>query len=162
MLNSSINYRTQYHKEESSAIKATSNACCSNGFGDWKRNIATNTAKVMNMIETGAICQINMLSEIEIAIKCNPYSVWWFDAMTKDVRREETSKFLALSGRNCNNEICLVCILDLGLLFVIQPEISLKQSPTSCVRERSAVDKDIYNWVPSAYNSWYNLWLWII
>jgi len=42
--------------------------------------------------------------------------------------------------------------LNLNQLFVIQPEISLRQSP-SCVREIyvSAVDKDMYTWVSSAY-----------
>ena len=40
----------------------------------------------------------------------------------------------------------------LTLLFVIQPDISLGQS-LSCLRERSvsAVDKDMYTWVSSAY-----------
>jgi len=49
---------------------------------------------------------------------------------------------------------------SLSLLFVIQSEISLSQSP-SCLRERSmsAVYKDIYIWVLSAYKRWSNLWL---
>ena len=52
--------------------------------------------------------------------------------------------------------------LSLSLLFVIQPEISLSQSP-SCLRERSvsAVDKYMYTWVPSAYTWLSNLRLWI-
>ena len=41
------------------------------GFGDKKKNIATNTATVMNMIEAGATCQRNMFSKIKIAIKCS-------------------------------------------------------------------------------------------
>jgi len=55
--------------------------------------------KDTNMVEAAATCQRNLFSEIKIAIKCNTnitYSVWWCDAMTKDVRREEMSKFAAL------------------------------------------------------------------
>jgi len=47
------------------------------------------------MIEE-ATCQRNMFSEIKNAIKCNTtitYSILWCDAMTKDVHREEISKF---------------------------------------------------------------------
>ena len=42
--------------------------------------------------------------------------------------------------------------LSLNLLFIVQPEISLRQSP-SCLRERSvsSVDKDVYTYVSSAY-----------
>jgi len=60
--------------------------------------------------------------------------------MTKDVRREEMSKSAALSG-------CTV-----RLLFVILPDIPLRQSP-SYLRARpvSALDKDMYTWVTSAY-----------
>ena len=52
--------------------------------------------------------------------------------------------------------------LSLSLVFVISPEISLRQSP-NCLTERSvsAVDKDMYTWVSSAYTWWSNLWLWI-
>jgi len=52
--------------------------------------------------------------------------------------------------------------LSLSLLFAIQPEISLRQSP-SCLRETLVfiVDKDMYTWVSSAYKWWSNLWLWI-
>jgi len=104
-----------------------------------------------------------MFSEIEIAIKCNTkimYSFWWRDAITKDVRTEEMSKFAALSGCTYNDEICFAGIEPKSLLFVIQ--ISLRQS-RSCLRERSvsAVDKDMYTWVSSAYKWWSNLWLWI-
>ena len=63
------------------------------------------------------------------------------------------NKFAALSGCTYNDEICIVGIEpELSLLFVIQPEISLRQSP-SCLRERSvsAVDEDMYTWVSSAY-----------
>jgi len=52
-------------------VKPTSDECCNNDFGDRKRNIATNKAKVRNMIEAAATCQRNMFSEIKIAIKCN-------------------------------------------------------------------------------------------
>jgi len=65
--------------------------------------------------------------------------------MTKDVCRDEMSKFAALSGCTYNGEICFV-----GNEFVIQPAISLRQSPL-CLRERSAVDKDMY--------TRFNLWL---
>ena len=42
------------------------------GFAtDGKRNIATDTTNVMNMVETAAICQRNMFSEIKITIECN-------------------------------------------------------------------------------------------
>ena len=52
--------------------------------------------------------------------------------------------------------------LSLSQLFVIQPEISLRQSP-SCVREisGSVVDKDIYTSVLSACIWLYQFWLWI-
>ena len=116
------------------------------------------------MIEAWATCQRNMYSEIKIALKCNAkvtYSVWWCGVMTKDVRREEMSKFL----RYLDVPIMMKPVLlasSLSLLFVIQPEISLRQSP-SCLRERSvsAVDKYMYTWMSSAYKSWSNLWLWI-
>ena len=60
--------------------------------------------------------------------------------MTKDVRREEMIKFAVLLA------------LSLSLMFVFQSEISPRQS-TSSLRERSvsAVDKDMYTWVSSAY-----------
>ena len=77
-----------------------------NQYGGWKRNIAPNTAKVTNMIEAGATFQRNMFSEIKMAIKCNTnimYSVWCCDAMIKDVRREEISKFAALFGCTYND-----------------------------------------------------------
>ena len=54
-----------------------------------------------------------MFSEIKNVIKCNTkitYSVWWCDAMTKDVCREEMSKFAALSGCTYNDEICFIGI----------------------------------------------------
>jgi len=94
-------------------MKPTSNECHINGFGDWQRNMAPNTAKVTNMIEAEATCQRNMFSEIKIAIKRNTkvtYSLWWCDAMIKDECREETSKFAALFGRAYNDEICFVSI----------------------------------------------------
>jgi len=55
-----------------------------------------------------------------------------------------------------NNGGNMVCVkngqswlaLSVSLLFVIQPEILLRQS-LSCLRERSvsAVDKELYTWV---------------
>ena len=89
------------------------------------------------------------------------YHKWWCDAVIKDWCKEETSKFAAFCGCTYNEEICFVCI-ELMSLFVIQLEISLRQSP-SCLRERSVspVDKDIHTWVSSAYRWWSNLWLWI-
>ena len=50
--------------------------------------------------------------------------------------------------------------LNLNILFVIQPEISLSQS-SRCVggRSVSAVDKDIYAWVASACKLWPKLLL---
>jgi len=71
------------------------------------------TAKVSNIIEAGATCKRNMFYEFKIAIKCNikiTYRVWWCDAMTKDVRREEMSMFGALSGWTNNDEIGFVGI----------------------------------------------------
>jgi len=74
--------------------------------------------------------------------------------MTKDVDREEMSKSSALSGWTYNDDICFIGIEPkfISLLFVIQPEISLRQSP-SCLRERSVyvVDKNVYTWVSSGY-----------
>ena len=69
--------------------------------------------------------------------------------MNKDELREETSKFSALSGCIYNDEICFLGMKP-SLLFVIHPEISLRQSP-SCVREIyvSAVDKYMRTWVSS-------------
>jgi len=68
--------------------------------------------------------------------------------MTKDVRKEEISKFAMLPIMKKS----VLLTLSLSLLFVIQPEISVRQSP-SCLRERSlsAVDKDMHTWVSSAY-----------
>jgi len=61
------------------------------------------------------------------------------------------SKFAALRGCTYNDEIYFVGI-EPNLLFIMQPETSLRQSP-SCLRERSvsAVDKDMYTRVLSAY-----------
>ena len=42
------------YKKRVAIIKTTSNEYCSNGFGNWKRNFATNTVKVTNMIEGAA------------------------------------------------------------------------------------------------------------
>ena len=97
-----------------------------------------NMAKVTIMIETAVICQRNMLFEIKIIIRLSPRLCTVSDAMIKDGCGEETSKFSALSGCTYNNEICFVCI-------------ELKSS--SCLRDRSvsAVDKDMYTWVSSAY-----------
>jgi len=52
--------------------------------------------------------------------------------------------------------------LSLSLLFDIQSEILLRQSPSG-VREIYvfAVNKVMHTWVSSAYNWWPNLWLWI-
>jgi len=54
----------------------------------------------------------------------------------------------------------ILLALSLRVLFVIQPEISLRQSP-SCLRERSvsAVDKYMHTRVSSAYKWWSNVWL---
>ena len=54
----------------------------------------------------------------------------------------------------------LLLALILSLLFMMEPAISLRQSPI-CLREISvsAVDKDMYTWVSSAYKWWSNLWL---
>jgi len=72
--------------------------------------------------------------------------------MTKDVRREEISKFSALSGCTYNDEICFVGIEPQFIVCPIQPDISLRQSP-NCLRERSVsdIDKDMYTWVSSTY-----------
>jgi len=54
-----------------------------------------------------------MFSEIKIPTTCNTkiaYNVWLCDAMTMNVRREEMSKFAALSGCTYNDEICFVGI----------------------------------------------------
>jgi len=76
----------------------TSNECCSNGFRNWKINIATNTATVTKMIEATVPYQRNMLSEIKITIKCKAKIIYMSDGLIRDVRREETSKLAALSG----------------------------------------------------------------
>jgi len=146
-------------------IKPTGNECCSNGIGDWKINIAPNTAKVTNMIEAAATCQRNMFSEIKIAIKCNTkitYTVsdgvmLW---QTMFVGKKWASLLRCLDVPIMMKSVLLA--LSISLLFVIQPDIPLRQS-TSCLRERSvsAVDKDMYTWVSSAYKWWSNLWLWI-
>ena len=47
-------------KKRVAVIKPTSNEWCSNRFGDWKRNITSNTAKVTNNIEAEATCQRNI------------------------------------------------------------------------------------------------------
>ena len=47
-----------------------------------------------------------MFSEIKIAIKCNTkikYSVWWCDAMTKDIRRKEMNNNNNNNNDNTNN-----------------------------------------------------------
>jgi len=136
----------------------TSNECCSNGFGDWKRNIVTNTVKVMNT--AGATCQRNMFSEIKITVKCYTkiaYSVWQCDAMIKDGHEEEISNFTWADVPIIMKSV--LSALSLSLLFVMQLDISLRRSP-SCVRERSmsALDKDMYCWMSSAYQWWSNLW----
>jgi len=54
-----------------------------------------------------------MFSEIKIDIKCNTKimcNVLWYGAMTKDVHREEMSKFAALSGCTYNDKICFIGI----------------------------------------------------
>jgi len=54
-----------------------------------------------------------MFSEIKIGIKSNTkntYNVWWCDATVKERRREETSKFAALSECTNNDEVCFVRI----------------------------------------------------
>jgi len=114
-------------KKRVAVIKPNGNECCSNGFGNWKRNIVPNTAKVTNMIEAGAICKRNMFSEINITIKCNTritYSVWWCDTMIKVGRRKETITFAALYGCTYYDKIRLLA-LSLSLLFFIQPEITM-------------------------------------
>jgi len=95
-----------------------------------------------------------MFSEIKIAIKCNAkitYNVSWSDTVTKDVRREERIRLLLCLYVPIMMASVLLA-MSLSLLFVIQPEISLRQSP-SCLREISvsAVDKNMYIWVSSAY-----------
>jgi len=129
----------QCSKEGSCTIKPTGNECCNNGFWDWKINIALNTAKVTNRIEVRAT---NMFSENKIVIKCNTkitYNVWRCDAMIKDVRRDETSKFVPLSGCTYNNENCFFSPLSPSLLFFIKPEISLRQSPLCLCKRKIGV-----------------------
>ena len=99
-----------------------------------------------------------------IAFKCNTNitnCVWLCDAMTKDfVGKKWVSLLRCLEVSIMMKSVLLA--LSRGLLFVTQPEISLRQSP-SCLRERSVsvVDKDVYTWVSSAYNWMSNSWLWI-
>jgi len=143
-------------KKRVAVIKAISNECCSNGFGDWKRNIATITAKVTTMIEAASTCQRNKFSKLKIAIKCNTkitYSVWWCDVMTKDVRWQETGKFDPLFGCTYNDDI--YCLSSSQIYHWDSHLADLQE------RSASAVDKDIYTWVSSAYKWWSNLWLWI-
>ena len=59
-----VQLENQYHNRYSTSV-----GCCSNGFGDWKRNVATITSKVRNMEEAGATCWRNIFSEIKIVIK---------------------------------------------------------------------------------------------
>ena len=79
--------------------------------------------------------------------------------MTKDVRIEKLSSLLGRLDVPIMMKSVLLA-LSLSLLFVTHPEISPRESP-SCLRERSvsAVDKDMYTWVSSAYKLWCNLWL---
>ena len=69
--------------------------------------------------------------------------------MTKDVCREEMSKFAALSGCTYNKGICFGGIEP---KCIVVPDISLRQS-THCLRERSvsSVDKEMQSCVSSAY-----------
>jgi len=83
--------------------------------------------------------QRNMFSEIEIAIKYNTkitYSVWWCDALTKDVCRE--------SGCTYNDEISFVGI---DPKFIVCHPVRVSLRPR-CLREISvsAVDKEMYIW----------------
>ena len=73
--------------------------------------------------------------------------------MIKDGRREKRQRLVrCLDVPIMIKSVLLALSLRLGLLFVIQPKISPRQSP-SCLRERSmaAVDQDMYPWVSSAY-----------
>ena len=61
--------------------------------------------------------------------------------MIKDVRREETSKFPALFGCTCNDEICFVGIEPKFIVCHLARDIT--ETVTKLLRERSlsAVDK---------------------
>jgi len=66
-----------------------------------------------NMLETAVTCHINKFFEIKVAMKYNTkfmHNVRRCDAMNKDGRSEEMSKFSALSGCVYNNELCFVYI----------------------------------------------------
>ena len=66
--------------------------------------------------------------------------------MIKDGRREETSKFAALSGCTNNNEICFVSIEPKSIVCHPARDITETELPVS------AVYKDMYTWMPSAFN----------
>ena len=71
--------------------------------------------------------------------------------MTKDVCRQERSKFAALSRCSYNYEICFVGI-EPKFIFC-HPARDITETVTKFLRESSvsAVDKDMYTWVSSGY-----------
>ena len=71
--------------------------------------------------------------------------------MTEDVRREETSKFAALSECTFNNEIGFIRIEPKSI--VCHPARDITETVTQLFEGRSvsAVDKDVYTWMSSAY-----------
>ena len=106
-------------------------------------------------MEAGATCQRIMFYEIKIARKCNinithgvSYGVMIYLTMFVGKKRVSLLRFLDVPIMM----ISILLVMSLSLLFVIQAEISLRQSP-SCLREISvyAVDKGVYTWVSSAY-----------
>ena len=136
----------QYYKEERVAvIKPTSNEYWSTGFGDWKRNLATNMSKVTNMIEAAGTCQRNIylklksLSNVTLHTVSGGVRLW----LRMFVGKKRLRLLRCLDVPIMVEYVLLA--LTLRLLFVIQPEISPGQSP-SWLRERSvsAIDKDMY------------------
>ena len=100
-----------------------------------------------------------MFSEIKIAIKILSTVSDGVMLWRRMFVRKKLVCLLHCLDVSIMKKSCLLA-LSLRLLFVIQPGISLRQSP-SCLREISvsAVDKDLYTWVLSAYKWRAYLWL---
>ena len=79
------------------------------------------------------------------------YNVCWCNAMSKDIRREETTNFASLSGCNYNNEICFVRIDPKSI--VCHPARDTTETVTKLFKGKLSVcvDKDMYTWVSSAH-----------
>ena len=82
------------------------------------------------------------------------------NAIIKEGRRKETSKFTALSWCTYNIEICFVHIEPNSI--VCHPTRDITETLSKILKGKisvSAVNKNMYTWVSSAYKWWSNLWL---